>query len=274
LLHKSSLYDAAINRVPPPPHTDEFGEENGVQYASRRVQELRKPDQTDVTLLPDAALRRQSQPLSPEEFFIACKTMGGFRARAFKVPTHGFLSELKRILSAPLRYPESIYTLEIKLEDLFLISKGDQGLTEEYIYKAFDVDGIKVYGGGASEPRFTVHRTAVTKRGSDITIFNGPAIVISMDGTSGAMRVVTDAEFCLNHHGCVLKPNHASLNLYWFIQEAEARLRSLASNQEGSATLTLDNLKGYVVRVPLPKSIRQEIGSHRRAVSLILERFS
>ena len=274
-IHKSALYDAAIGRIAPPaPHTNEFGEQEGRQYAPRRILELRKLDYTDVVLLPDAVLRRQSQPLTPEEFFNACKAISRFREPDFKVPSVGFVGEIKRILSAPLSYPDSVYTLEIKLEDMFTISKGNQGLTEEYIYKAFDLSGIKVYGGGASEPRFTIHKAAITKHGFDITIFEGPAIVISMDGTSGAMRVVTDAEFCLNHHGCVLKPHDTSLDLYWFIQEAEVRLRALASNQEGSATLTLDNLKNFIVRVPLPQHIRNEIGSHRREVSVTLEHFS
>jgi hypothetical protein len=147
------------------------------------------------------------------------------------------------------------------LRELFIVDKGDQGLTEEFIYRSFDPSGIKVYGGGASEPKFTIARDAVTKSGEQITVFKGPKIVISMDGTSGSMRVVEDEEFCLNHHGAVLSPRDPDFDLHWFVQQAESGLRSLASNQESAATLTKPRLESFELPVPQDPAIRKRIGA-------------
>lgn len=181
--------------------------------------------------------------------------------------------ELDDIMSSPLAYPNGTTFISIRLADLFMIQKGDSGLTEEIIYQYFDVEGLPVYGGGASAARFKITRIARTNRNRSVTVFRGPVIIISMDGTSGSMRIIDEGEFCANHHGSVLTPVDLSVDLYWFVQQNEPLLRALASNQKASATLNMTQLQEFMVQIPIPRAIRATVGRLRKELVSIRREF-
>jgi hypothetical protein len=270
LTHPSALFDSLINRLEPTPNNDQFGcgSVNAPKYKVLRVNDLLR-DTAGVVLLPDAILRRGIEQISLPDFVARTKKIKELANEPLSaLPIH-LLPEIEALLSSQIIYPVSVSTVATRVDKIFVVQKGDQGLTEEFIYRAFDPSGIRVYGGGASEPRFTIAKDAATKSGEQITVFNGPKIVISMDGSSGAMRVVEDQEFCLNHHGAVLSPFDSDFDLHWFAQQAETGLKSLASNQEGSATLTKPRLESFEVSVPQDAKIRIHIGAaHRMLVDL------
>lgn len=178
---------------------------------------------------------------------------------------HPLVQELETVWDVPLTYEDDTTMVEVALTDVFDLKKGDTKLTEEVMYNYIEPDGLPVYGGGESGARFHIARTARTGAGKPVTIFRGPAVILSLDGTSGAMRVIEEGEeFCLNHHGCVLTPVHPSIDLHWFVQQYEASLRAAASNKGSSATLTLTYVKQCMLQVPLPRTLRQAVGNLRR----------
>jgi hypothetical protein len=263
---RSSIYTALVHQIAPPPGFDEFGALLGEKYRVMRTKDLFIP-QSGVVLLPDAFLRRSIESIPFHTYVQRCQRIIDFRENSHAEPLSQSLSEeLEEVLNLPLTYDAHTPIINAQVADIFTITKGNTGLTEEIIYQFFDPHGLPVYGGGASGARFKIMRSAQTSDNKPVTVFQGPAIIISLDGTSGAMRVIEDGEFCLNHHGCVLTPVDLSLDLHWFVQQNEAHLRALASNQGSSATLTLETLKTFIVGVPIPKRVRQEVGSLRKAL--------
>jgi len=259
----SKLYRALIDEIDPPEGTDEFGTPLKRQYGVFRIKHLFVED-SGVVLLPDVFLRRDTKLIDMQTYVQECErilnSIKGLPDIELERPV---ADDIKKLLSFPLTYDKNIMTVSCPLEDIFVIRKGDHGLTEESIYQYFDADGFPVYGGGA-DYKYKISRFAKTKHGKPVTIFTGPAIIISMDGTSGSMRVIESGDFCLNHHGCVLIPFDTSIDLHWFVQQNEQFLKALASNQESSATLTMKKLKDFKVRIPVPKDIRQQVGSLRK----------
>jgi type I restriction enzyme M protein len=97
-----------------------------------------------------------------------------------------------------------------------------------------------------------------------------------MDGSSGAMRVVESGKFCSNHHGFVLRlqSDYKTINLHWFVQQTEAHLKSLPSNQQGSATLTKPMLETFNVELPDSEELRNQIGEARKKLTLLKSEFA
>jgi type I restriction enzyme M protein len=262
LSQPGDIYNALVRQIPPPNGFNEFDVPLGRKYAVFRIRDLFQQE-SGVILLPDKFLRENDKALDLQTYLDRGQKILDFKA-GINGLTRPLAEELEEILSLPLIYGSGTPIINCKLSCLFDIKKGDHGLTEEVIYHYFDLQGMPVYGGGASGIRFKITRDAKTIHNKQVTIFGGPAIIISMDGTSGSMRVIDSGEFCLNHHGCVLTPFDISINLHWFVQQNEAFLKSLASNREGSATLTMEKLKEFVVGVPIPREIREKVGSLRK----------
>lgn len=258
----SDIYNALVYQIPPQNGFNEFGVPLGRKYEVFRIKDLFRQE-SGVILLPDKFLRENDKTLDLQTYFDKGQKLLDFKAGTNSL-TRPLSEELEELLSLPLIYGSGTPIINCKLSNLFDIKKGDHGLTEEVIYHYFDLQGIPVYGGGASGVRFKIARDAKTTHNKPVTVFCRPAIIISMDGTSGSMRVIDSGEFCLNHHGCVLTPFDISINLHWFVQQNEGFLKSLASNRESSATLTMEKLKDFVVGVPIPREIREKVGSLRK----------
>ena len=260
---RSDVYRACINRISPESQIQQSTLGAKKKYASKRLLELRNPEQ-GVVLLPDAILRRSLSLTSLSLFRREGNTLMGFLYKPLaELPEH-WMSEVLSLLSNGLEFDHTIPTMCTSVGELFEVRKGDQGLTEEFIYQASDAGGIKVYGGGASEPKFRVRRDALRKDGSQITIHCGPKVIVAMDGTAGSMKVVNDEEFCLNHHAAVLYPYDPLLDGHWFVQQVEGTVKGLATNQKGSATLTKPSLEACSLTIPLGSELRAEIGTIRK----------
>lgn len=273
LQQPGDVYNALVNEIESTDKVDEFGVPLKPKYGVFRARDLYFQD-GGIVLLPDVFLRRGINPISIQSYYNKCENILNFiRRPGESVLAKPLLEELEGVLTSPVTYDAETLTIACKLPELFAIKKGDTGLTEEIIYRYFDVDGFPVYGGGTGS-RFKIMRSARTANNKPVTVFSGPAIIISMDGTSGSMRVIEDGDFCLNHHGSVLAPVDPSIDLHWFVQQHEQYLKALASNQGSSATLTMEKLKDFCVKVPIPKEIRQRIGAFRRDLILLKREIS
>lgn len=265
IAHPSSLFDALVNQIAPYYVEDEFGSATGQKYVKMEMGKLTSDNRPDVRLLPDVHLRRLLKSIAADDYLREAKLLIDILLRRETTsPVPNLRNKIRELVATPITYPSTIPTERRTLKELFpKMSKGDQGFTEEIIYNHHDPQGLPVYGGGAEPPRFRVKDMTITKSGRPITVHEGPAIIVSMDGTSGSMRVVDKGKFCLNHHGCVLTSPDTSIDLQWIAQQSERGLRQLASNQKGSATLTVEALGNFTLDVPIERSICSKIGKLR-----------
>lgn len=183
-----------------------------------------------------------------------------------------FAEEVEFLLDHGIEFDPTEVGPPTALDALFKpVAKGDTGLTEAMIYQSASATGSPVYGGGRGVPRFKADDTLRRDNGVSATKFNGPALVVSMDGSSGSVQVIEKGSFFCNHHGAVLLPS-SDVNLWCFAQVAEPALRRLASNVSASATLTKPALEGIKVRLPIGAAAT-EVEKRRRTLTSLSRLF-
>ena len=137
----------------------------------------------------------------------------------------------------------------MKFLDVFNpIVKGSHGFTDEAIYSSLNTVGeiLPLYGGN-SQHTFTeryVSSNAITIDGSNIRIFSGEGIIISLDGSSGSMTYKNNEKFTLNHHAGFITLNQngqRKINLHYFSLFMQNRYKSL-SVSDGTKTLSLSQI--------------------------------
>lgn len=126
------------------------------------------------------------------------------------------------------------------------VEKGNFALTDEVIYNSIQNNDelIPLYGGNKSHKKASryVSASTVTKKGQEITIFNGEGIIISLDGSSGSMTYKNGERFALNHHaGFITAKGEGIVRLEFFALFFQNFLRNL-SVSNGSKTLSLVQL--------------------------------
>ncbi len=264
LRRPSKLYDALINYQEPKKSVNEAGEPLGNKFGVFSPSDL-KDKERGVALLPDIPLRDGVRSLSMIEWEQRVDAVIAFSKGEAIILPKSFKSEVDFLLDHTISLPVSSLQKKMKIKDLFFIEKGDTNLTEAAIYKHIDAkNGLPVYGGGSGTPRFKAGKSLKRLTGEAATLFNGPALVISMDGSSGTVQVIEHGSFYCNHHGAVLKPKNAATSLWCFAQLAESTLKRLASNKEGSATLTKPALESVFVRLPKVTSVSNAIEKRRK----------
>jgi hypothetical protein len=278
-LIQGKLFRALINKSAPNHATNEFGVPLGEKYGCQSIADLytvqrnRGADKSEgIEFLPDTYLRPEFTFMTFDDFKHEVELVEkASKSKTIKNSgTHSIRAKVKRLLSTRI----SLQSTSIGVvDDLFDVKKGDQGLTEEVIYGYFDENGMPVYGGGESPPKYFVQCDLITKNGNAVTIHRGPAIIVSMDGSSGSVRVVSKGEFVCNHHAAVLRlKKGVKLDLNFVAQQIEGGLRSLASNKKGSATLTKPSLEGFSFQLPLGGTEMKDIGKLRKTLSILNEK--
>lgn len=145
----------------------------------------------------------------------------------------------------------------MKFLDLFEpVEKGNYALTDECIYNSIDMsdDFIPIWGGNSNHEIINknINEKAKNKKGASITIFSGEGIIISLDGSAGAMTYKTGQRFSLNHHAGFIKEKKTlkkEISLRYFSIFFQNKLKSLAVS-DGSKTLTLDSLYELEIEIP------------------------
>jgi SAM-dependent methyltransferase len=276
----SKLFDAVVNGVTPlKAEQSEFGERLGKKSAMLTIKKMAGfPGQKSSTmerglsLLPDAYLRPSSDTVSLADY----KTKADVLRRYLRGEIVSLDSTLADSLKALLASPVDCSTVPFKshkIGDVFDLKKGTQGLTEAIIYEQTDPKGMPVYGGGEFLPRFSISKASKNNKGDTVFVHHGPAIIVAMDGSSGAIRVVKLGEFCCNHHACVLKLKLGiKLNLDAVAQQIEGGLRGMASNQGSSSTLTVPAVDGFSFEMPSGKNEIIAIGARRKIISRARDR--
>lgn len=262
----SKLYAALINGKSPTKSVDEMGNSLPPKYGSFRVSKIYKDlGARGVPLLPDVLLRGSGAPISVTEWVAQVESLGAVLSGA-KEPTGSLREMVEELLATDLLIAGGVSTKSgaKPLYKLFDINKGNQQLTEAAIYKfVVPTGGVPVYGGGAKTPRFRVTTGLLRGNGEPATLFEGPALLLAMDGSSGSVQVIDSGKFYCNHHGAVLKPKEAKFDLWCVAQLIESRLRGLASNQGSSSTLTIPQVKALMVPDPDP-SVAKVISKGRQ----------
>ena len=269
--HPSKLFHAMVEAKPPVAAVNEEGTPLGPKYGVFEPAELAQEGR-GIALLPDIPLRAELRTIPISEWLERVDNVLEFsRGQGITLPLP-FKEEVEFLLDHGLRIPKKALNKETSVADLLEVTKGDQGLTEAMIYRHLKPNGIPVYGGGGSAPRFQVDYSLKRNTGTPATLFNGPALVVSMDGSSGKIQVIESGKFYCNHHGAVLKPKK-DFSLWCFAQVAEPSLRRLASNKGGSATLTKPALERFRLRLPTgtPSS---EIEARRRELTRLARMLS
>jgi predicted RNA methylase len=282
---EGKLFRALIKKQPPTDPVNEFGVPQGPKYSFLALNKLASLSTlrgankaSGLDLLPDTYLRPSLASLSFKAFcaeaLVVAKALKN--PKAVTVSSQSVLERAKQLLITNVDFTNA-GTKKAKLKTIgveFELKKGDPGLTEAIIYNQFDPGGIPVYGGGESTPRFFVRADAKTKSSKDITVHSAPLLIVSMDGSSGATRAINKGQIVCNHHACVLKPKRGlKLDLDFVAQQIEGGLKNLASNQEGSATLTLPALTSFQFQTTDEKKEMKKIASLRRSLLLTLDKF-
>lgn len=280
-LNPSKLFEAVINgKTPSKIEQNEFGEPLEKKYAALTVKKMNSSSTQKaadkargLSFLPDAYLRPTHDTYLLADFKASADSMlTYFRGKDISLPS-SFEASLKQLLTLPIDCSTISHTKKIVC-DIFDLKKGNQGLTEAVIYEQIDPNGMFVYGGGEFLPRFKISKLSSNNKGIEIFVHTGPAIIVAMDGSSGAVRVVKSGVFCCNHHACVLTPKLGTrLNLYAVAQQIEGGLRGMASNQGGSSTLTIPSLEGFTFLMPSNTRDVIQVGARRKILSRIKDRF-
>jgi type I restriction enzyme M protein len=249
LTHPSKLFLALINGKPPVAATNEFGEPLGPKYGVFDPKALLHSER-GIVLLPDVPLRAELKSIPFAEWKQRADKVEAFAKGEVVALPLPFAEEVEFLLDHGIEFDPADLGPTAPLNALFKLEKGDTGLTEAMIYQSVSPSGSPVYGGGRGVPRFKADNSLKRNDGEPATKYDAPALVVSMDGSSGSIQVIETGNFFCNHHGAVLLPT-SNVNLWCFAQVAEPALRRLASNLSASATLTKPALEGLKVRLPI-----------------------
>ncbi|MBQ8050671.1 MAG: restriction endonuclease subunit S [Bacteroidaceae bacterium] len=153
----------------------------------------------------------------------------------------------------------------MKFLDVFNpVVKGSHGLTDEAAYTSIKkgTNMIPLYGGNVQHvttERY-VSAATVTVDGTNIRIFSGEGIILSLDGSAGSMTYKNGETFTLNHHAgfITLKEGGKSqVNLEFFSLFMKNHYQAL-SVSDGSKTLSLNQLYSEDFILP-PKATQDRI---------------
>lgn len=276
------LFNALISKRPPGTCENEFGEVLASKYRLMSVAELnemsseRKAIAGDgLELLPDIYLRPTFGLMEYSEFVAAAEALlNDVRSKA--ATGNGPIRErAKTLLATRVYFKDDAKKAHSSIEDMFDVEKGGQGLTEADIYRQFDPQGVPVYGGGEGLPKFFMSPGSVNKKGRAVAIYTGPALIVSMDGCSGVVRYIGAERFSCNHHAAVLKPKKKLKHAPEYVaQQVEGGLRGLASNRDGSSTLTLPALKRFRYLEPPSTSVMKRISQLRAELAYTRDKFA
>ncbi len=216
LARPSKLKAALIDGKVPTNSVDEAGNVLPPKYGKFRFGSIcRDLRARGVPLLPDVLLRNVEAPKS-----IAKWVSDVAHVSAVVAGKRTFQASPKECVEALLATELLIAGGHTKksgakpLSDIFDVEKGNQHLTEAAIYRfVVSTGGTPVYGGGAKAPRFHVSLGLLRENGEPATLFEGPALLLAMDGSSGSVQVIESGRFYCNHHGAVLRPKDNRIDL-------------------------------------------------------------
>lgn len=144
------------------------------------------------------------------------------------------------------------------VDDVFDVSGGNSGLTEEFIYNnapSILGDRIEVITSATEQANSMgyVSKQAVLPNGKPIKIFDGECIVVARNGYAGTMRYSNGKRFTANDHVYVLtaKPEWQDrIYLEWFIQQYQRTFWNITSSKSDNATFNKDYLQRIQITVP------------------------
>ena len=147
------------------------------------------------------------------------------------------------------------------LREIFLIHGGNQGLTEEVIYKNYDVknpeSNIPVYSGATKEDFFMpkINKNAIIDNKPIKTFYadNNGCIIVVRKGLAGNMMVIRNSFFTITDDAYVLEPKKAfknKIDLDWFVYKYQSLFIKISSTLEGNATFNKEIALNLEIDLP------------------------
>jgi len=144
-----------------------------------------------------------------------------------------------------------------KLGNIFNFKGGNNGLTEDFIYrnqpKSLD-ESIKIYSSATIESNLMGYISKDARpNNKKLRIFNGPSILTARNGYAGTMTLIQKNLFTTNDHAYVLTPKKrwkARVNLRWFLYQYQNRFYNLVTSKSDNATFNKDYAQKIDVIIP------------------------
>lgn len=159
-------------------------------------------------------------------------------------------------------------------DDVFDVSGGNSGLTEEFIYNnapSTPGDRIEVLTSATQQVNSMGHvsKRAVLPSGLPLKTFEGECVVVTRNGVyAGTMSHSNGKRFTANDHVYVLTTKRAwkdRVYLEWFIQQYQRIFWNIVSSKSDNATFN----KEYLQRIPLViPSVKNQRETLRRITKL------
>ncbi len=135
-----------------------------------------------------------------------------------------------------------IYGEKYKIKEVFNISPGNHGLTEEFIYNNQPTnleELLPVLSGATNKNNFLGYISENSfPKGKKLKIYEGPFILIRRVGYAGNMTYISAGKYVSNEHAYILTPKSKfkdKVNLTWFkYQYQELFLNLITSKSDNS----------------------------------------
>lgn len=135
---------------------------------------------------------------------------------------------------------------------LFDFLDNNGGLTEEFLYQHQPTtsDPLPVYATNKRPIGRLDHEVASA---AELTILQGPALIVARKGYAGRIFVVTDARFIVQEDAYAILPKveyRERINLAWFAAHYTEEFQSLRTSEDGIGDFPRTLLKSRPVNIP------------------------
>lgn len=144
-----------------------------------------------------------------------------------------------------------------KIGEVFKISGGNSGLSEEFIYKNPPIgewDKIKVLSSSTIERSSMGEVSKYAKiQSKELKTFSAPCIVVARNGNAGFMEYIKTGDITINDHAYVftLKKKWANkINYKWFCFLYQNLFFDIATSKNGNSTFTKEAIVNQTILIP------------------------
>ncbi|MDP2797394.1 MAG: N-6 DNA methylase [Methanoregula sp.] len=254
---KKSLFERVVNERE---RTEGL---NGMKYGFVEIEKINK--ENFKNLLSEFYLRSISFNVLTKKEFI--DNSDKIIKQLSKIDEEGSDSIVKKIQD--LVFNTKIFDPTSKTEkfsDIFTVTGGNSGLTEEFIYNnqpTNEEESIKILSSATLQTNLMGSISQNAKPNNKfLKIFNGECIVIARNGYAGKMTYLNNGKFTTNDHAYVLTPKNSwknKINLRWFVYQYQELFYNLVTSKSDNATFNKEYIEKQEIAIPGKKTIQDPI---------------
>ena len=155
-----------------------------------------------------------------------------------------------------------------KISELFEITGGNPGLTEEFIYynkPSEESEGITILSSATLNTNLMGDISQNARpNNNDLKIFEGPSILVARNGYAGKMTYIATGKFTTNNHAYVLTLKDGwkdKINLRWFAYQYQELFYNLVTSKSDNATFNKEYAEEQVVIIPNKNAAQEQIAA-------------